>query len=87
MNFSLNEVQMMLDDSIEKFIANEYDFETRQTYAGSDIGYSPDVWKTFAELGWTAVPFSEADGGFDGGPIEMMVVMERLGRGLIVEPY
>ena len=87
MDFSLNEVQIMLADSIEKFIANEYDFESRQKYSGSDIGYSVDVWQTFAELGWTAVPFSEDDGGFDGGPVDVMVVMERLGRGLVVEPY
>lgn len=87
MNFSLNDVQMMLADSIEKFVSNDYDFETRQKYAGSDTGYSENVWQTFAELGWTAVPFSEADGGFGGGPVDMMVVMERLGRGLIVEPY
>ena len=87
MDFSLNEVQMMLADSIEKFIANDYDFESRQQHSGSDIGYSQEVWQTFAELGWTAVPFSEEDGGFDGGAVDMMVVMERLGRGLIVEPY
>ncbi len=87
MDFELNEVQAMLADSIEKFIVNDYDFETRQKYAGNEHGYSKDVWQTFAELGWTAVPFSEDDGGFDGGPVEMMVVMERLGRGLVVEPY
>jgi alkylation response protein AidB-like acyl-CoA dehydrogenase len=87
MDFELNEIQMMLADSIEKFIVNDYDFETRQKYAGSELGYSKDVWQTFAELGWTSVPFGEADGGFDGGPVEMMVVMERLGRGLVVEPY
>ena len=87
MDLSLNEVQLMLADSIEKFIANDYDFDTRQKYAGSDLGYSEGVWQTFAELGWTSVPFSEEDGGFDGGPTEMMVVMERLGRGLVVEPY
>ena len=87
MDFSLNETQMMLADSIEKFIANEYDFEARQEYSRSDSGYSEDVWRTIAELGWTAVPFSEDDGGFDGSPVDMMVVMERLGRGLIVEPY
>jgi len=87
MDFSLSEVQTMLDDSVEKFIANEYAFESRQRFAASELGYSADVWQTFAELGWTAVPFSEADGGFAGGPIEMMVMMQQFGRGLIVEPY
>ena len=87
MNFSLNETQEMLADSIEKFLENEYDFDTRQKYAGSATGYSDQVWRTFAELGWTAVPFSEADGGFGGNAIDTMVVMERLGRGLVVEPY
>ncbi len=87
MDFSLNEIQTMLADSIEKFIENDYDFESRQKYSGSNTGYSTDVWKTFAELGWTAVPFSEDDGGFDGGPVDVMVVMERFGRGLVVEPY
>ena len=87
MDFSLNEIQLMLSDSIEKFIENEYDFDSRQKYADSDSGYSAEVWQTFAELGWTAVPFSEDDGGFDGGPVDVMVVMERFGRGLVVEPY
>ena len=87
MNFSLNEKQMMLQDSIEKFIDNDYDFETRQNIAASKAAFSPDVWRTFAELGWTAVPFSEDDGGFDGGAIELMVMMQLFGRGLVVEPY
>jgi alkylation response protein AidB-like acyl-CoA dehydrogenase len=87
MDFSLNDVQSMLADSIEKFIDNEYDFDTRQKYAASEAGYSADVWGKFAELGWTSVPFSEDDGGFDGGPVDIMVVMQRLGRGLVVEPY
>ena len=87
MDLSFTEVQTMLIDSIEKFITNDYSFERRQQYAASDVGYSPDVWATFADLGWTAVPFSEDDGGFDGGPVELMVMMQRFGRGLIVEPY
>ncbi len=87
MDFSLNEVQEMLADSIDKFIENEYAFDTRQKYAASESGYSDAVWNTFAELGWTAVPFSEADGGFDGDQRDIMVVMQCFGRGLIVEPY
>ncbi|MDH3546697.1 MAG: acyl-CoA dehydrogenase family protein [Gammaproteobacteria bacterium] len=87
MDLSLNEVQLMLQDSVEKFIANDYDFETRQSYAASKAGYSAEVWQQFAELGWTAVPFSEDDGGFDGGPVEVMVLMQQFGRGLVVEPY
>jgi alkylation response protein AidB-like acyl-CoA dehydrogenase len=87
MDFSFNEIQAMLDDSVEKFIANDYDFEKRQKYAASDKGYSTEVWQTFAELGWTSVPFSEEDGGFGGGPADLMVLMLRFGKGLIVEPY
>jgi alkylation response protein AidB-like acyl-CoA dehydrogenase len=87
MDLSLTDVQTMLIDSIEKFITNDYSFEQRQQYAASDVGYSPDVWATFADLGWTAVPFTEDDGGFDGGPVELMVMMQQFGRGLIVEPY
>ena len=87
MDFSFNEIQAMLDDSVEKFIANDYDFEARQKFAASGRGYSPEVWQTFAELGWTSVPFSEEDGGFGGGPADLMVLMLRFGKGLVVEPY
>jgi len=87
MDFSLNEIQTMLADSVDKFIQNEYDFDTRQTYAESNKGFSDDVWKMFAELGWTAVPFAEEDGGLAGGPADIMVLMQQLARGLVVEPY
>ena len=87
MDFSLNELQTMLADSVSKFIDNEYDFDTRQSYADSDRGFSDAVWAKFAELGWTTVPFAEDDGGFDGGPVELMVMMQQFGRGLLVEPF
>ena len=87
MDFSLNEVQEMLADSIDKFIENEYAFDTRQKYAASESGYSTDVWAMISELGWTAVPFSDEDGGFDGDQRDIMVIMQRFGRGLVVEPY
>ena len=87
MEFAFTDVQSMLQESIEKFIANDYDFERRQQYAASESGYSPEVWAMFAELGWTAVPFAGEDGGFDGGPVEIMVMMQQFGRGLLVEPF
>jgi alkylation response protein AidB-like acyl-CoA dehydrogenase len=87
MDFSLSEEQTMLSDSIARFIDTDYDFETRQRNSAGDLGYSREMWTTFAELGWTAVPFSENDGGLDGGPIEQMLMMEQFGRGLVVEPY
>ena len=87
MDFSLNDIQSMLLDSVQKFIANDYDFDKRQSYSDSDQGFSSEVWSTFAELGWTSIPFDEADGGIGGGPVDLMIVMEQFGRGMIVEPY
>jgi alkylation response protein AidB-like acyl-CoA dehydrogenase len=87
MDFSLSEEQSMLADSIARFMDTDYDFETRQAIAAGDRGFSDEMWRTFAELGWTAVPFAEEDGGLDGGPIELMLMMEQFGRGLVVEPF
>jgi alkylation response protein AidB-like acyl-CoA dehydrogenase len=87
MDFSLSEEQAMLADSIGRFINTDYDFETRQKIAAGDGGFSTEMWRSFAELGWTAVPFAEEDGGLDGGPVELMLMMEQFGRGLVVEPF
>ncbi|TDJ35836.1 MAG: pimeloyl-CoA dehydrogenase small subunit [Gammaproteobacteria bacterium] len=87
MDFSISEEQSMLADSVSKFMENDYDFERRQEIAETDDGYSKELWHTFAELGWTAVPFAEDDGGLGGGPVELMLMMEQFGRGLVVEPY
>jgi hypothetical protein len=87
MDFSISEEQSMLADSVSKFMENDYDFERRQKIAESDDGYSKKLWQTFAELGWTAVPFAEDDGGLGGGPVELMLMMEQFGRGLVIEPY
>ena len=87
MDFSISEEQSMLANSVSKFMENDYDFERRQKIVESDDGYSLELWRTFAELGWTAVPFAEDDGGLGGGPVELMLMMEQFGRGLVVEPY
>ena len=87
MNFSLTEEQSMLADSVSRFIANDYNFEQRMKIADSEEDFSKEKWQTYAELGWTAVPFSEDDGGLGGGPIELILMMEQFGRGLVVEPF
>ena len=87
MDFSFSEEQTLLQDSIEKFIHNDYSFADRQKNARSDQGFSADVWRTFAELGWLGVPFTEADGGFGGTAVDAMIVMEQFGKGLVVEPF
>jgi len=87
MDFSLSEIQSMLADSVEKFVTKDYDFESRQKYAASDTGYSAEIWQIFCDLGWTAIPFADNDGGLDGGPIETMILMQQFGRALVVEPY
>ena len=53
----------------------------------SESGYSEAVWSRFAELGLLALPFDPELGGIGGGGVELMLVMEQLGHGLVVEPY
>lgn len=87
MNFELNEEQQLLRDSVARFVDDNYDLESRQKSSAASGGFSKAHWGTMAELGWFALPFDEADGGFGGTQIDNMVVMEQVGRGLVVEPF
>lgn len=87
MDFSLTEEQTLLRDSVERFLREHYDFETRRALAQSSDGYARDNWRVFAEMGWLALPFSEDAGGLGGSQIDVMILMEALGRGLVLEPY
>jgi pimeloyl-CoA dehydrogenase small subunit len=87
MDFDFTEEQRLLKESVDRFISDRYDFEQRKTFAKNDAGYSSENWSQFAELGLLAIPFAEEHGGFGGGPIETMIVMEAFGRGLVLEPY
>ncbi|MEL7043906.1 MAG: acyl-CoA dehydrogenase, partial [Pseudomonadota bacterium] len=87
MNFDFTEEQTMLRDSVARFVQDDYDFDKRRAIVASDEGMSRENWKTFAELGWLSVPFDEEHGGFGGGPVDLMVMMEEFGKGLVVEPY
>jgi alkylation response protein AidB-like acyl-CoA dehydrogenase len=87
MNLSFSEEQNMLKDSVARFVADQYDFETRRKIVDSAEGFSRENWQTFAELGWLSIPFSEELGGFGGGAADTMVVMEEMGKGLVAEPF
>jgi hypothetical protein len=87
MNFDFTEEQVMLRDSVARFIQDNYDFDTRQHIAASDEGMSRDNWQTFAELGWLSIPFAEEHGGFGGSAVDVMLMMEQLGKGLVLEPF
>jgi alkylation response protein AidB-like acyl-CoA dehydrogenase len=87
MDFRLSEEQQLLRDSIARFVANEYGFEARKGIVASEKGWSPAVWTQLADMGLLGVPFAEAHGGIGGSMVDVMVVMQELGRGLVVEPY
>lgn len=86
MNFEHTDDRRMLADSLNRFIAEQYAFETRDRIAKSAHGFSPEIWQKFAELGVIGALFSEADGGFGGAGFDVAVVFEAMGRGLVIEP-
>jgi len=87
MDFSLSEEQRMLKDSAVRFVSKECQFEQRRLLMGSPEGYSKAHWAQFAELGWLSIPFDEAYGGLGGSLVDVMVLLEELGKGLMVEPW
>ncbi|WP_197337780.1 acyl-CoA dehydrogenase family protein [Ralstonia solanacearum] len=87
MDFSFTDEQKQLADAVRRFIDKEYGFEARNKVVYSAEGVSQAHWDALAELGLTALPVPEAQGGFDGRAMDLLVVMQELGRGLVVEPY
>src|SRR5882672_6314840 len=87
MNFDLSEEQQLLADSLKRYLANEYSIDARAKIVASPTGWSEMVWASFAEMGLLGVPFPEEHGGFGGTAVDVMLVMEAIGEGLVVEPY
>jgi alkylation response protein AidB-like acyl-CoA dehydrogenase len=86
-DFSYTDEQKMLQESVQKFVQKSYDFNTRNKIIASESGYSKDNWQLFAELGWLTVPFSEADGGFGGSAVDLILMMDEFGKAMLVEPF
>jgi len=87
MDFELSEEQRLLKQSVERLLVDRYGFEQRTAYMKEPGGFSRALWKQYADLGVLALPFAEEDGGIGGGAVDVMIVMEALGRALVLEPY
>ncbi len=86
MDFELNPEQQQLADAIARWAEKDYGFEQRKATIHSAAGVSDAAWTALAELGVTALPVPAAHDGFDGTAVDQMVVMQALGRALVVEP-
>src|SRR5437660_1608594 len=87
MDFDLSEEQRLLKESIDGLLTDSYDFDARKKYQKEKGGWSKAVWGKLAEQGLLGLPFAEADGGFGAGAVETMIVMEALGKAMVLEPY
>ncbi len=86
MDFAFSEEQTQLRDALRRYLSQQYTFEARKKIIHGS-GTSDAAWTGLAELGLMGVPVPEPYGGFSGTGVDMLVVMEELGRGLVVEPY
>jgi len=86
MDFDFSDDQEMLRDSVRKWVDKAYGFEQRRATVKAG-GFSADAWSALADLGLTGLQVPEAQGGMGFGPVDAMVVMEELGRGIVLEPY
>lgn len=81
------ETRSMLADSVSRFVQGEYAFEDRKRNLERHQGQSPDHWRTFVEMGWLAIPFSEERGGLGGEISDTVSVVREFGHALVTEPY
>jgi len=87
MDLTPSDEQRLLRESADRFVSETYTADQRKKIASEPLGFSADLWKQFAELGWLALPIAEAHGGLGGGAVEIGILMEAFGRGLVSEPY
>jgi alkylation response protein AidB-like acyl-CoA dehydrogenase len=87
MNFNLTEEQRALSDTVQRFLAQQYDFEARRRILRSPEGWSRETWGKLAEMGLLALQIPPEHGGMAPAAIETMVTLNAMGRALLVEPY
>jgi alkylation response protein AidB-like acyl-CoA dehydrogenase len=88
MDFDLTDDQRLLAESVNRLLAERYaSFEQRQAHRAGPRGFAEANWQAMAAMGLLGLTLPEDQGGFGGGPVETMLVMEAFGRALAVEPY
>jgi alkylation response protein AidB-like acyl-CoA dehydrogenase len=87
MDFNYSNEQLALQDTLQRFIGRDYGFERRRELARSALGFSAEAWSQYANLGLLSLPFPEEFGGVGGNAVDIMLVMELVGRGLLLEPF
>jgi hypothetical protein len=88
MDFNFTAEQEMLRDSVARYFGDHYAFPQRQAVIRSEGGWRPAFWRGLADdVGILGAPFDEAMGGLGGGAVETMIVMEEIGKALVIEPY
>jgi alkylation response protein AidB-like acyl-CoA dehydrogenase len=85
MDFNFSDDQQQLRDAVAKWVEKGYDFERRRKIEAAG-GFDRAAWNELAELGLAGLYIPEDDGGLGMGPVEGMVVLEELGRGIVLEP-
>lgn len=85
MDFDFSDDQEQLRDAVRRWVDKAYGFEHRRATVTAG-GFSRENWNALAELGLTALTVPEAHGGMGQGAVDAMVVMEELGRGIVLEP-
>lgn len=86
MNFELSEEQQILVDSVQRFVQNDSTVERFRKMRETERAWEPAMWARMGEMGWLSVPFPEAHGGFGGSFMDLALILEQLGRGLVPEP-
>ncbi|MDP3619841.1 MAG: acyl-CoA dehydrogenase family protein [Ramlibacter sp.] len=85
MDFDFSEDQQQLRDAVRKWVDKAYIFERRRAIVKAG-GFDRGMYGELADLGLAGLYVSDEDGGMGMGPVEGMVVMEELGRGIVLEP-
>ena len=78
--------QEMIQMSIREFLEKECPSEKVRELEEDEKGYDPEIWKKMAELGWMGIVFPEEYYGTEGDFIDLMIVMEEMGRKLLPSP-